>query len=524
MIESPATPKGDSLAAQRNLPPQRQQAIDLTTNSAASTRDAEENLKNFKTNYMDRSDIKPTRKRYLILLLFSLHSAINSLQWIYLSSITNSVAKFYQVDNLAINLTSTIYMIVYIPLVVPATWLFERFGMRNSILIGSLGTTCGSLIKCFSCQPGSFWTFLIVGQTLVAISQLFILSVPPRLASVWFPDHQVSLANACGVFGNQLGIALGFIVPQLIIGNEMENVERIGSGLLTMFIGITICSSLISLLIGLFFDKTPARPPGLARLQQIIQENAIAAEAGAQPLVDTQSSTSRFGFAALLWDLACDTNFVLLMASYGLNVGVFYAISTVLNQMLSPIWPDANTLVGRLGLLLVVSGMCGSVIAGYILDKTRMYRLVNASLYTMSLLAMLLFSLTVECRNSVALYLAVILLGYFMTGYLFIGYEMSNEITWPRPESVTAGLLNMSAQVSIVGAICFVAMLTGSHPNVAFDILTHDTPLAQTDFRRHPHLFRLSYRRQSWEFSCQRLFHHWARLWPNYHSDDQNSA
>ena len=440
-----------------------------------------------KANYIDRSDIKPTPKRYLILLLFCLHSAINASQWIYLSSITNTVAKFYQVNNMAINWTSMVYMLVYIPLVVPSTWLFEQMGMRNSILLGSLGTTLGALIKCFCCQPSRF-NLLMFGQTIVAASQLFVLSVPPRLASVWFPDNQVSLANACGVFGNQLGIALGFVVPQLVLGDEADSLDTIASGLFGLFIAIALCSGSISLLIMFLFDQSPSKAPGLARLQQIKQENALA-EAAVLPLVldsprqapaptsptpltsatigslatsadsgvasaDTSTTTnsaaprpSPNSFRALLWDLFNDVNFVLLMASYGLNVGVFYAISTVLNQMIAPTWANANTLVGRLGLLMIISGMFGSVVSGLILDKTRMYRLVNATLYLMSLVSMIIFALTLEWHNSLTLHLAVLLLGYFMTGYLFIGYEMSNEITWPRPESVTAGLLNMSAQI-----------------------------------------------------------------------------
>lgn len=223
-----------------------------------------------------------------------------------------------------------------------------------------------------------------------------------------------------------------------------------------MFLGITVASALVSILILFLFDDTPARPPGLARLQQIKQENAIA-EAGVMPLVDaadgigsadTISAQKRYGFGSLLKDLFTDANFVLLMISYGLNVGVFYAISTCLNQMIAPYWHNANTLVGRLGLLLVVSGMLGSVVFGYILDKTRLYRLVNGSLYLLSLVSLIMFTVSLEVHKLVAVYSTVALLGLFMTGYLFIGYEMSNEITWPRPESVTAGLLNLSAQVS----------------------------------------------------------------------------
>lgn len=405
-----------------------------------------------KTNY-DRSDIKPTNKRYLILFLFCLHSMINAAQWIYLSTITNIVTRYYKVDNLAVNWTSMVYMLVYIPLVVPASWLFEKIGMKNSILLGSIGTTLGSLLKCFSCQQDRFY-LLMCGQTIVAICQLFVLSVPPRLASIWFPDHQVSLANACGVFGNQLGIALGFVVPQLVISisndeSYDESLSSIEQGLFNLFLGITILSAITSTLILFLFDHTPSKPPGMARLQQIKQEIALA-EAGTMPLVTDGSSSSNYGFGSLLYDLLTDRNFVLLMVSYGLNVGVFYAISTVLNQMIAPSWKDASLLVGRLGLVMVISGMFGSVISGYILDKTHMYRFINTSLYALSFFTMILFTLILEAHSTVALYLVVILLGYFMTGYLLIGFEMSNEITWPRPESVSAGLLNLSAQVSLI--------------------------------------------------------------------------
>lgn len=440
----------------------------------------------------DRSEIMPTRKRYLILLLFCLHSMINAAQWIYLSSITATVARFFRVDNMAVNWTSMVYMVVYIPLVVPASWLFERLGMRHSVLVGSLGTTIGSLIKCFACEPGKFY-LLMVGQTLVAISQLFVLSVPPRLASIWFPDDQVSLATACGVFGNQLGIALGFLVPQWFVGDHATGEATVQRGLWTMFVFITVLSVSVSSLIALLFDETPERAPGIARLLQMKQEAALAVS-GITPLVngdlnetgpasspssgaDSSPTTaptqiSNYGFHTLLWAFCTDRNFVLLVVSYGLNVGVFYAISTVLNQMIAPYWPhQTNELVARLGLVMIVAGMFGSMLAGFVLDKTHRYRLVNVFLYGASLASMLLFTGILELRNSTALSISVALLGFFMTGYLLIGYELSNEITWPRPESVAAGLLNLSAQffgILLTYAGSFIVDNRGNYATNAF--------------------------------------------------------
>ena len=38
-------------------------------------------------------------------------------------------------------------------------------------------------------------------------------------------------------------------------------------------------------------------------------------------------------------------------------------------------------------------------------------------------------------------------MGFFMTGYLPIGFEFAAEITYPVPEGTSTGLLNAMAQV-----------------------------------------------------------------------------
>ena len=76
-------------------------------------------------------------------------------------------------------------------------------GLRHSVFLGSLGTCLGSWIKVFATNRAHFG-IMFAGQTVVAISQIFILGIPPQLAATWFPSHQVSSACAIGVFGNQV--------------------------------------------------------------------------------------------------------------------------------------------------------------------------------------------------------------------------------------------------------------------------------------------------------------------------------
>jgi FLVCR family feline leukemia virus subgroup C receptor-related protein len=54
-------------------------------------------------------------------------------------------------------------------------------------------------------HPDLFYVAFI-GQSVVAASQVFILSLPAKLAAVWFGSNQVSSACSIGVFGNQVSV------------------------------------------------------------------------------------------------------------------------------------------------------------------------------------------------------------------------------------------------------------------------------------------------------------------------------
>ena len=92
-------------------------------------------------------------------------------------------------------------------------------GLRLGVLLGSAGTCLGSWLKVFATQPDQWWlTFL--GQSVVAVSQIFILGIPAQLAATWFPPHQISSATSIGVFGNQVGgVAIIRFIPQLLLSS-----------------------------------------------------------------------------------------------------------------------------------------------------------------------------------------------------------------------------------------------------------------------------------------------------------------
>lgn len=69
-----------------------------------------------------------------------------------------------------------------------------------------------------------------------------------------------------------------------------------------------------------------------------------------------------------------DIYFIHLNLIYMFTVGVFYAISTLLNQIVLVHYPGAEEDAGRIGLCIVVAGMLGSLTFGIILDKTHRFK------------------------------------------------------------------------------------------------------------------------------------------------------
>lgn len=142
-------------------------------------------------------------RRFAVLLLFSLSSLVNAFQWIQYSIISNVFEGFYGVDALHVDWLSMVYMLAYVPLILPATWLLHARGLRLSALLGC-GLNClGAWVKCASVHPHRFWVTML-GQCLCSVAQVFILGLPSHIASVWFGPKEVSTACATAVLGNQV--------------------------------------------------------------------------------------------------------------------------------------------------------------------------------------------------------------------------------------------------------------------------------------------------------------------------------
>ncbi|XP_026173893.1 choline/ethanolamine transporter flvcr2b isoform X2 [Mastacembelus armatus] len=382
--------------------------------------------------------LRPTRlykRRWMIVLLFSSYSLSNSFQWIQYGIISNIFMKFYKVDAFTIDWMSMIYMLTYIPFIFPVTWLLDKKGLRVIALMATALNCAGTWIKVASVKPNLFAvTFL--GQFCCSFAQVFILGMPSRIASVWFGSKEVSTACSIGVFGNQLGIAIGFLVPPMLVPN-VDDMDQLAHHISIMFYITAGVATFLFIVVIFVFQEQPKLPP-------------TQAQATARSIPPEQ-----YSYTASIRRLLHNRPFILLIITYGLNTGCFYAVSTLLNRMIIYHYPGEEVNAGKIGLTIVIAGMVGSLICGIWLDRTKTYKQTTLAVYFMSLVGMIVYAATLSLGHLWVVFITAGALGFFMTGYLPLGFEFAVELTYPESEGTSSGLLNCSAQVfGIIFTIC----------------------------------------------------------------------
>ncbi|XP_038147373.1 feline leukemia virus subgroup C receptor-related protein 2 isoform X2 [Cyprinodon tularosa] len=367
------------------------------------------------------------KRRWLMALLFSTYSLSNAYQWIQYGIISNIIMKFYNVDGFSVDWLSMIYMLAYIPFIFPATWLLEKQGLRFTALVATALNCAGTWIKVSSARPDLFWVTLL-GQSASSLAQVFILGIPSSLASVWFGSDEVSTACSIGVFGNQLGIAIGFLLPPILVPN-VDDVDELAYHIRFMFYISAGVATFIFVLVVIVFQERPEIPPTQSQAQARI------------------SRSNDYSYMDSICRLLHNKAFMLLVSSYGLNVGCFYAISTLLNRMIIEHYPGEEVNAGRIGLTIVIAGMAGSLVCGIWLDKTKTYKQTTLVVYILSMVGMLVYTFTLNLGHLWVVFITAGVLGFFMTGFLPLGFEFAVELTFPEPEGTSSGLLNCSAQI-----------------------------------------------------------------------------
>ncbi|XP_031703386.1 choline/ethanolamine transporter flvcr2a isoform X3 [Anarrhichthys ocellatus] len=371
-------------------------------------------------------ETKLYKRRWLMLFIYSASSMSNTLMWLQYGIISNIFLRFYSISNLAIDWLSMLFLLTYIPLFLPVTWVLNNRGVREVVVVAAAFNCIGAWIKTGTANPNMF-AMTFFGQFVCSVGTIY-MGIPSRLASLWFGEKEVSTACSIAVLGTQLGVAIGFLLPPILVPN-VDDVEELAYHIRIMFYISAGVATFIFILVVIVFQEKPEIPPTQAQAQA---RNILPGD---------------YSYMASISNLLRNKPFMLLMVSYGLNVGSFYSISTLLNRMIIEHYPGEEVNAGRIGLTIVVAGMAGSLICGIWLDRTKTYKQTTLAVYLFSLIGMLVYTFTLNLGHLWVVFVTAGALGFFMTGYLPLGFEFAVELTYPESEGTSSGLLNCSAQI-----------------------------------------------------------------------------
>jgi MFS family permease len=375
---------------------------------------------------MEQKSFKVYGYRWVVLLAFMFVVAINQLLWITFAPITTDAAHFYGVSDLSIGLLSMCFMIVFIIVSIPASWVIDTYGIRVAVGIGAVLTGIFGMLRGLVPQN---YSLVLISQIMIAIGQPFILNAITTVAARWFPVKERATASGLGSLAAYVGIFLGLtLTPYLTIHYRIDRMLFI-YGIISLVPVITFF---------LFAKERPATPP-------------------CQPELDVRS---------LVFDGFKDTlrnkNFLLLLVIFFVGLGTFNAVTTWIEEMLRP-RGFSITQAGITGGLMIVGGIIGALIIPSLSDRYRR----RTIFIVLAILGAILGLIGVTYATSYAfLLMAAFILGFFLLSAGPIGFQYGAEITYPAPEGTSNGLLLLMGQISgivfIFGMDTLKSPITGS--------------------------------------------------------------
>jgi MFS family permease len=335
--------------------------------------------------------------------------------WITYAPITGLAAEFYGVTDLQIGLLAMVFMIAFVPLSIPASWVIDTYGFRVAVGVGV------SLMGVFGLLRGFAGTnyALVLGSSIgIAAAQPFLLNAWTTVPAKWFPLKSRATAVGLVTLANLVGTALGMVLTPILA--ETISIPTVQ----WVYGSVAAFSALLFLLLA---RETPPTPPcALDDVSRALMLDGLKHALQVKPF----------------W--------LYLLISF-IGLGIFNGLTTWIEAIIRP-RGFTPTDAGTLGALMIAGGLAGAVVLPALSDRQQKRRrfLFLAFVGAIPGLAGLTFA-----TSAPVLFGSAALLGFFLVSAMPTGMQYAAEITHPTPEGTSNGLIQLFGQ----GAVVFVYVM-----------------------------------------------------------------
>jgi cyanate permease len=375
---------------------------------------------------MQETEFRIYGYRWVMLIVYMLAITINQIMWITFAPITIDAAGYYGVSDLKIGILSMCFMIVYLVVSVPASWIIDTYGIRAGVGTGVVLTGIFGMMRGLASDN---YSLLLLAQIGIAIGQPFLLNSITKVAARWFPMKERATASGLGTLAMYFGILAGIsLTPFLANGHGID-------GMLYIY---GIASMVIAFIFFIFARERPLTAPCHADQE----ERALA--------VDGMKLLFR------------NKDFLWLMIIFFIGLGVFNSVTTWIENILSPRGFSAEQ-AGITGGLMIIGGIVGAVVMPLLSDRYR--KRIPFIIIALAGATAGLAGVTYATNYALLLFSAGAF-GFFLLSSGPIGFQYGAEVTYPVSEGTSNGFLLLMGQISgiafIFGMDSFKSPVTGS--------------------------------------------------------------
>lgn len=374
---------------------------------------------------MSRNTPYPTY-RYIILAAFMLITIAIEIQWLTHAAVARPAEVFYRgqfhPDSfLNIDFLAMVYMLAFLVMSFPASYVIDTYGIRTGLSIGA--TLLAAFSLCKAIFAGSY-TGVVIAQTGLAIAQPFILNGVTAVTARWFPLYERGMAAGLLALAQYIGIIVAMLVTPAMVGTDPAEAAY-GSGfekMLWIYGIISVTAALLSLL----FIKN--------------RESGEKAHSG-----------ERYSFGKGLQHILGNRDMRITIFLFLIGLGIFNAISSMTDSIAERVGVEDSD--GLIGGVMLIGGIIGAVVIPTLSDRYRKRKpfLVLCISGMLPAVAVLAFagSLAKDPESIYRISLAAsFTLGFFVMSAGPLGFQYAAEVSYPAPESTSQGILLWVGQLT----------------------------------------------------------------------------
>lgn len=358
--------------------------------------------------------------RWIVLAVFGFINLTIQILWITYAPITGVAASFYGVTDLQIGFLAMSFMIAFIPLSIPVSWIIDTYGFRLAVSIGAILMGIFGILRGFA---GDNYSLVLWSTIGIAAAQPFLLNAWTTVPAKWFAIEERATAVGIVQLANLVGTALGMVLtPILVESMSIPTIQLIFGGI----------AAFSAVLFVVFAKEAPPTPPG-----------PVGSDARALMLDGLKHALTVKPF----W--------IYLFVSF-IGLGIFNGLTTWVENIIRP-RGFTPTDAGTLGALMLVGGVLGAVIIPPFSDKQHKrqpYILLGLLLAIPGLIGLTF------ATSPWLLFVSAFGMGFFLVSTNPVGMQYAAEITHPTPEGTSNGLIQLFGQASVVFVYIMEALKT----------------------------------------------------------------